>query len=110
MPFVGATSVPEALLGDARAIRQRGGKCFLARPEPPGGCTNCNGGGRLILQVVSSGPFDSPVNTRGEGNGQGGESVSIFERGLWYLARTRVYLCPVCGGGNPHWIGGRRPG
>jgi hypothetical protein len=41
--------------------------------------------------------------SRGEGNG-GKELkqayVSIYHEGLWYLAKTRCYPCPVCLGGQ----------
>lgn len=96
MPTIGTTIVPEALFADAMSVCKRGGKCYLSMPEPPGCCTNCNGGGNLLLQVVVSGPHESPVSSRGEGDGKSGESVLIWERRQWYLIHNRVYPCPVC--------------
>jgi len=96
VPTIGTTIVPETLFADAMSICKRGGKCYLSMPEPPGSCTNCSGGGLLFLQVVVSGPHESPVSSRGEGDGKGGESVLIWERGQWYLVHTRAFPCPVC--------------
>lgn len=87
-----------------RAIRQQGGKIFLAIPEDmESGCTNCHGGGNMFLQTVVGGPFDSPMPGQGEGHGDEEKSspINIYEQGAWYQVRTKGYSCPVCRGYRP---------
>jgi hypothetical protein len=116
MPTINARDVPGELYQDAHAVRQKGGRCFLAIPAGPplaGYCDNCNGSGRLLLQVIAGGPFDQPVPTKGhrcatDVAGQDQGSLMDID-GVWFLARIKAYTCPSCNGANRPRVTRSRP-
>lgn len=96
---IGKTMVPDELYNEARAIRARGGKCFLATAgrnaivdtmDVSQRCSNCHSAGHVMLQMVTGGPLDSAPGSTKDGE------TCIFEGSRWYLIRTRVYSCPIC--------------
>ena len=93
----GSRLITDEMHNHILAIRQRGGKVFFCLPETDEWtamtgsgvkCSNCDGNYRFALQVVSGGPFDSPIPSK--------DIASIWQGDKWYAVKTRTYNCPVC--------------
>jgi hypothetical protein len=97
---IGSTIVPDSLWQTAHAVKRRGGKVYLCTPaaneitEHYDLCSNCGGGGVLILQTVTGGPND---NARpGRANDLPVPETSTYINGKWFMVKDKGYSCPVC--------------
>ena len=118
MPYVlNNREVPEGLYNRARAVINNGGKVFLLTPgaedyygdyqklidATPAGqkpCVNCDGIGKLGLQIIVGGPYDSPDNKK----------HIIWHEGKWYVQETVLFPCPICHGSGSAPAGRARSG
>ena len=104
MAQIGTTIVPDDLLTFARSLRQRGAKVFLTMMDedhtgafPERGCTNCNGGGHLILEYAVTPLCDTPVQVSGgSGPEQNNPVTAMVYKDKWLGKKTKVYNCPAC--------------
>lgn len=63
-----------------------GHRAWLHAPGMSGECANCGGGGLLVVQITSSGPFPNPQNLKG----------AICTDDGWFSTTTQSVPCPVC--------------
>lgn len=87
-------ALPDHMYNTIKAVQNKGGKVFFATPfQNDGECQNCGGSGKVIIQIVTGGPFTAiPSNTH----------HYISHEGKHYTANTQVDNCPSCNGtGNP---------
>ena len=80
-------------------IKDRGGKVFWGMPEVSNnGCTNCNGCGRIVIQVITGGPFESvSTGTRGY----------LFHNGKHYTGAVHSEMCVSCQGNGENKTAGK---
>lgn len=61
-------------------------------------CSNCEGYGRLALEVVIGGPFDDVPGAGERGEGAGKVYVSsVSHNGKWFQVIRTYCDCPMCG-------------
>lgn len=88
----------------AHNAKRAGQRCFLVTAEPtlalPRGavdCPNCEGYGRLGLEVVIAGPFEDVPASGERGEGAAAIYVSIANHGgKWFQVVRSYCACPVC--------------
>lgn len=88
---------------EAKRARQR---CFLITAEESyienervksANCANCEGYGRLGLEIVVGGPFEGPPTTGERGEGVSKIHLSIAWHNGWFQVVRSYCDCPVCG-------------
>lgn len=92
----------------AHEAKRRGTRVFLVSAGPLGdglkgldgeSCANCEGYGRLALETVIGGPFDTPPTAGDRGEGAGRIYVSaVTLNGKWFQVTRDYCSCPVCTG------------
>lgn len=96
MKTINDTQVTDEMYTYAKSLCGRGAKVFLSKMDddhtgayPKMGCSNCNGGGKLLLEWFTTALEDTPVSS---------VSMSIkTKKGVkWGGKGTMVYNCPVC--------------
>lgn len=101
MKQINETVVPDDLYNYAKMICDKGGKVFLSKMGddhtdafPEQGCTNCNGGGAIMLEWFVTPASESPVSV---GRDAGRNPTTSMTRGKkWYGKKMKSYNCPVC--------------
>lgn len=98
--------VTQTMFYAAHEAKRQGQRCFLVDAEPtlaesarPGvrDCPNCNGFGKLGLEIVVGGPFED-VPASGE-RGEGAAKVylsAVSHNGRWFQVVRSYCDCPVC--------------
>ena len=98
------TIVPEGMHSRASSVKKRGGKVFLVVPTldfddeaeartkaalaGKSFCANCDGSGKLLLQVFTGGPYKTAAGLR----------HVTWHEGSWYIQETVQFVCPECRG------------
>ena len=92
-------NVHEGMHARATTARRNGKKVFITKFEyivPPSEkaleaethCTNCDGAGRLGLEIVVGGPYDDASDKKG----------LIWYEDKWYSHDLIAFVCPDCNG------------
>lgn len=92
----------------AHEAKRRGTRVFLVWAGPLGDglrglegdiCSNCEGYGRLALEAVIGGPFDTPPAAGDRGEGAASIHISaVTMHGKWFQVTRDYFSCPVCTG------------
>ena len=101
---IGNTMVTDELYSFAKSMCDRGGKVFLSQMAvehtgeyAPVSCTNCNGGGTLLVEYLVTPLSDSPLpGNTGGGDGLGNPMTSMVYKDKWAGKKMKSYPCPVC--------------
>jgi len=96
MKTTNGITIPDELYTEILFQQEVGHRMFISVAEnPPGsGCSNCNGGGAIMLSWVVAGPFVAPPG--------GGIMVSVD--GQWFKTERKTYACPICKEADAHMI------
>ena len=87
------THISDHLYSEILSYRKKGARVFLVVPEVTAPdalrsgavCRNCDGSGKVGIQVVVGGPYSEPR-----------KSSCIWHDGQWFNAKTILDNCPVC--------------
>ena len=91
------TNVHEGMYRRAVSARQNGGMVLLTKfidrleaPESAKGthCGNCDGVGKLGLEIVTGGPYKTAGRT----------AKGFWHDGAWYVGDLVQFICPDCNG------------
>ena len=87
--------LPEAAQKEVRDMKLLGKRVFgiktvgnVPNLDNFSGCSNCDGAGKVGVQVIIGGPYNEPDNRK---------QVTHID-GQWYKQNTILYTCPECGG------------
>ena len=106
MKTINNITVTDEMYQAAQAVKQRGGKAFLALPDITAQvelydrasattrCPNCRGGGYIIMSIIVGGPFANPQGAVG-GDAKV-PSVNAYHDGQWWHMKNKSYNCPRC--------------
>ena len=102
---IGDVVVPKTAYEDYESIRRNGGKVSVMvcdywhdDYELPYVCLNCHGTGKIIIEVITGGPYDVPTNTNpGElARAKKPIETTTFIKGKWYKRVLNSYICTAC--------------
>ena len=92
-------NVHEGMYARAKSARANGKKVFItklpcivdapdAAIEAKTHCLNCDGCGRLSLEIIVGGPYQNATDKR----------HVIWHKGEWYVHDFILFICPDCNG------------
>ncbi len=95
MKTISNTTVPDELYTEMLFHKELGHRMHLAfaEEETGRGCSNCNGGGMIMLSWILGGPFTTPPH-----------GIPVVIDGQWYRTERRSYPCPVCRAEDAHML------
>lgn len=96
--------VTQSMFYDAEKAKRAGRRVFFVTAggadmsHSHGDCQNCNGFGRMALEVAMAGPFESAPAGRA-GNEETPPETHLrpaWHSGAWWLVTRQLYPCPEC--------------
>ena len=96
MRTIDGTTVSDELYTEGLFQKEMGRRMFLGFPEDEksSGCSNCNGGGAIVLSWAVAGPYTTIPS--------GG--IPMQMDGQWFKTERKSYYCPICNAEDARFV------